>query len=92
MSFWDAIATIFTTHVYLIVLGVVTALGLLRGLWKGIFKKAKTGSDYMINLIIYICTEAFLSFLLGCALCLLLIYLPGLLGISLPFLEPAPPQ
>lgn len=87
MSFFDALSTIFSTSFYLILIGIATVLGLLRGLWKGLIKKSRSGSDYFITFVIYICTEVFLSFFLGCALCLLLIYLPSMLGIDLPVLN-----
>ena len=90
MPFFDALSTIFTTSLTLILIGVVMALGLLRGLWKGFFKKAESSSDYFITLVIYICTDVFLGFCFGFILCLLLIYLPALLGVDLPFLNSLP--
>ena len=86
MRFTDAVSGIFSSKICWMIMGVVTALGILRGLWRGLFKKKKSGADYWITLVIYLCTDGFISILLGFLLCLLLQYLPSLLGIDAGFL------
>jgi len=86
MRFFDAVAAVFSSPICWMIMGIVTALGILRGLWRGLFKKKKSGTDYWITLVIYLCTDGFVSILLGFVLCILLQYLPSLLGIDPGFL------